>query len=93
MTSGPAPGPGRPAIARVIRQVEAEAVAFAPIEYVIVQKLRHHRVGESDRHLRDVARMLDVSGSVVDRPALDQWITRLGLGAEWDKARAWGEPD
>jgi len=77
---------------RVVRPVEAEAVAFAPIEYVIVQKLRYYRLGGSDRHLRDIARMLDVSGSLVDRPALDQWIARFGLGTEWEKARAWNEP-
>ncbi len=74
---------------RAVRQVIGEAVQFAPIEYVIVNKLRYFQMGGSDRHLRDVARMMEVSGVDVDRPTLDGWIARLGLGAEWAKARAY----
>jgi len=74
---------------RVVRQVEGEAVQFAPIEYVIVSKLRYFQMGGSDRHLRDIARMMEVSGSAVDRATLDGWIARLNLGAEWAKARSY----
>lgn len=74
---------------RVVRQVEGEDVQFAPIEYVIVSKLRYFQMGGSDRHLRDVARMMEVSGVDVDRPTLDGWIARLRLEAEWAKARAY----
>ena len=56
-------------------------------EYVIVNKLRYFPMGRSDRHLRDVARMMEISGSEVDSPTLDLWIARLHLGAEWAKAR------
>lgn len=71
---------------RVVRQIEGEAVQFAPIEYVIVYKLRYVRLGGSDRHLHDVARMVDVSGALVDQSTLDLWINRLGLTAEWARA-------
>ena len=74
---------------RVIRQVEGELVQFAPIESVIASKLRYFQLGGSDRHLRDIARMMEVSGSDVDRPTLDRWITRLKLDAEWAKALAY----
>lgn len=74
---------------RAVRHVQGEAVQFAPIEYVIVNKLRYFQMGGSDRHLRDVGRMLAVSGPDVDRVALDGWITRLGLAGEWTKARAY----
>jgi len=30
--------------------------------------------------------MLDVSGDALDRAALGEWITRLGLQAEWNRA-------
>ncbi|MHB8839429.1 MAG: hypothetical protein ACYC7F_10815 [Gemmatimonadaceae bacterium] len=73
---------------RVARVVEAETVQFAPIEYVIVNKLRYFQLGGSDRHLRDVARMLEISGAEVNLPALDWWISRLDLAAEWTKARS-----
>jgi hypothetical protein len=62
-------------------------VRFAPIEYVIVNKLRYFQMGGSDRHLRDVARMMEISGADIDPPTLDRWIASRGLGAEWAKAR------
>ncbi len=71
-----------------LRTVEGESVQFAPIEYVIVYKLRYFQLGGSDRHLRDVARMLEISGSEVDEAALNRWIGELDLGAAWDRARA-----
>ena len=74
---------------RVARVVEGEAVQFAPIEYVIVNKLRYFQMGGSDRHLRDVARMMEISGGEVDLPALRDWIARLNLAAEWAKARSY----
>jgi hypothetical protein len=77
---------------RVVRQVEGEAVQFAPIEYVIVSKLRYFRMGGSDRHLRDIARMTEVSGSEIDVPTLESWVERLKLGAEWARAAEYREP-
>jgi hypothetical protein len=76
---------------RVVRQVQGEAVQFAPIEYVVVNKLLYFQMGGSDRHLRDVARIMSVSGADVNRPTLDRWIERLRLGAEWAKALAYHE--
>ena len=76
---------------RVVRQVEGEDVSFAPIEYVIVSKLRYFQMGESDRHLRDVVRMMQVSGPEVDRTVLETWIGHAGLNAEWARALAYEE--
>lgn len=72
---------------RVALQIEGEAVQFAPIEYVIVYKLRYVQMGGSDRHLRDIARMLEISDSSVDIPTLDHWIARLNVSTEWQRAR------
>ena len=71
-----------------IHMVQGEAVQFAPIEYVILSKLRSFRDGGSDRHLRDIARMLEVSESDVDRPTLESWVERLHLASEWAQARS-----
>ncbi len=73
---------------RTLRQVEGEGVQFAPIEYVIVSKLRYFKMGGSERHLRDIARMMEISGPTVRRPTLDHWVARLDLGDEWEKAGA-----
>lgn len=61
-------------------------VRLAPPEYVIVRKLEYFREGGSEKHLRDIRGMLNVSGEQLDRPALDEWIHRRGLQAEWIKA-------
>jgi hypothetical protein len=74
---------------RVVRQVQGEDVQFAPIEYVIANKLRYFQMGGSDRHLRDIARMLEVSDAEVDQSALLDWITRLGLSPAWEKAQTY----
>ncbi|HVT40725.1 MAG TPA: hypothetical protein VHE78_16920 [Gemmatimonadaceae bacterium] len=74
---------------RTVRQVQGEAVQFAPIEYVIVSKLRYFQMGGSDRHLRDIARMMDISGPELDQRTLDDWIARLRLEAEWTVALAY----
>jgi hypothetical protein len=70
----------------VAREIEGEAVQFAPIEYVIVNKLRYFDLGGSDRHLRDIGRMIQISGSMIDGPTLQRWIGHLGLGPAWTKA-------
>ena len=72
---------------RVIRQVDDQAVKVAPIEAVILGKLRYYRLGKSDRHLRDIHQMLRISGDLVDRAALDRWIATLGVGQEWQLAK------
>ena len=73
---------------RVGKTVDGETVWFAPIEYVIVYKLRYYLMGGSDRHLRDVARMLEINDSAVDVETLEQWMKRFDLRAAWEKARS-----
>jgi hypothetical protein len=75
---------------RVIRRIEAIDVQIAPIEYVILNKLLYFRMGGSDRHLRDVARMLEISGSEIDEASLSEWIARLSLSTEYARARQFG---
>ena len=62
---------------------KGEPVAVAPIECVIVRKLEYFREGRSDKHLRDIRGMLNVSGQLIDEPALQEWIQRRGVEAEW----------
>lgn len=62
-----------------------EPIAVAPPEYVIVHKLEYFREGGSDKHLRDIRAILNVSGDLLDRDALNDWITRRGVIAEWRK--------
>jgi hypothetical protein len=59
------------------------SISLAPPEYVIVRKLEYFREGGSDKHLRDIRAMLAVSGELLDRAALQEWIARMGLETEW----------
>jgi hypothetical protein len=56
-----------------------------PPEYVILRKLDYFREGKSEKHLRDIRGMLDISGDQIDRSFLARWIERMGLAAEWDR--------
>lgn len=69
-------------------EYEGETLVLAPPEYVIVRKLEYFREGGSDKHLRDIRGMLNVSGEQLDRSALADWISRRGLEAEWRRASA-----
>jgi hypothetical protein len=76
-----------------LREVEAfgHPLRIAPPEYVVLRKLEYYRAGGSEKHLRDVRRMLAVSGDSVDVASIDQWALRLGVAEEWRVARSSGE--
>jgi hypothetical protein len=77
----------------VTRQVGQDEIRLAPIEAVILSKLRYYQAGRSDRHLRDIHQMLRVSGDLVNRPELERWAARLGVEAEWRQAEDFHEPE
>src|SRR5690349_21629237 len=67
-----------------------DSVWVAPIEYVILKKLEYFRDGGSDRHLRDIAAMVRISGDTIDWSSLESWIDRLHLRNEWARAKDYG---
>ena len=68
-------------------QFRGEVVVVAPPEYVIVRKLEYFREGGSDKHLRDIRGILNVSGDIIDRPALEEWVQLRGVEPQWKQAR------
>ena len=58
---------------------------FAAPEDVIVKKMEYYRAGGSDRHLRDIAGVLEVSGKEIDRDYIGDWAERLGLSEIWQR--------
>ena len=60
-------------------------ITLAPPEYVIVRKLEFYREGGSDKHLRDIRTMLNVSSQRISQADLQEWIQRRGVRAEWEK--------
>jgi hypothetical protein len=75
----------------VTRRIDEDDVVLAPIEAVILSKLRYYQMGKSDRHLRDIHQMLRISGDLVDRAVLERWAARLGVENEWQQAQAYQE--
>ncbi len=64
---------------------QSEPIIIAPPEYVIARKLEYFREGGSDKHLRDIRAMLNVSGDILDHAALQEWISHQGVEREWKK--------
>lgn len=71
---------------KVVRRIDDDEVFIAPIEAVILSKLRYYQMGKSDRHLRDIRHMLRISGDLTDGDEIRRWATRLGVDAEWNLA-------
>ncbi len=79
---------GREQIARRTRQPilpGREAFVASP-EDVILGKLWYFREGGSEKHLRDIAAMLQVSGDQIDQTYIGQWARDLGLLEQWQAA-------
>jgi hypothetical protein len=53
-------------------------------EDVVIAKLIYYKEGQSDKHLRDIAGVLKVSGDRIDRKYLKKWIDTLELGDSWE---------
>ena len=71
------------------RQIRPEDKRFwvAPPEYVILRKLEYYREGKSEKHLRDVAGILELSSEQLDLQELQQKIKEHRLEEEWQEAQ------
>lgn len=58
-------------------------IRLAPPEYVIVRKLEYFREGGSEKHLRDIRAVLNVSADSINREDLNFWIQRRSVEAQW----------
>ena len=52
-------------------------------EDVILGKMKHYREGGSEKHLRDIAGIVKVSGNEVDRDYVSLWAKQMGLMDIW----------
>jgi hypothetical protein len=84
----PSPTPFNDSRFRRIRRLQPapdyEAM-FASPEDVILKKLEYYREGGSEKHIRDIAGILRISGKHIDRTYLEEWADRLGLAEIWAK--------
>ena len=52
-------------------------------EDVILGKLLYFKEGQSDKHLRDIAGMLEISSDLIDRDDVSVWAIKLGVEDIW----------
>jgi hypothetical protein len=71
--------------------VEDQVVWVAPGEYVILRKLEYYREGRSDKHLRDIAGMLEISGTQINTAWLEERVAERQLQMEWQAAKRFRE--
>ena len=68
-------------------EMEGEPIWLAPPEYVILRKLEYYREGGSEKHLTDIANMLEISSEDINFEQLQNKIKDYGLQKEWQKAQ------
>jgi len=64
--------------------MEGTSIWVAPPEYVILRKLQYYREGRSEKHLRDIAGMIEVSNDQIDSKELESKICENSLEQEWE---------
>jgi len=69
---------------RRIYPAETYQANFAAPEDVIIKKMEYYKAGGSEKHLRDIAGILKISGQMVDRGYIVKWVRHLGLTDIWD---------
>jgi hypothetical protein len=68
---------------RAVRLLADRDVMTAAPEDVILGKLWYYSEGGGDRHLRDIAGILRVTGDGVDRAEVERWARQLGYLEIW----------
>jgi hypothetical protein len=70
-----------------IYPAESYQANFAAPEDVIIKKMEYYQAGGSEKHLRDIAGILKISGEIVDWDYITKWAKRLDLTEVWDVLR------
>ena len=60
-------------------------IYLAPAEYVIIRKLQYYSEGGSEKHIRDIKRMLELSADLIDTSVLKERIAEYDLADCWNK--------
>jgi hypothetical protein len=68
-------------------EMEGEPIWLAPPEYVILRKLEHYREGGAEKHLTDIANMIEISSEHINFEQLQNKIKDYALEREWQKGQ------
>jgi len=75
---------------RRVRRLSPSAdyvASFASPEDVIIKKMESYREGESEKHLRDIAGILAISGAQLDLAYIARWSGLRGVSEIWSRVR------
>jgi len=62
---------------------KSKTANFASPEDVVLKKMEYYQKGGSDKHLRDIASMLKISGEDIDRVYISVWAGKLDITEIW----------
>lgn len=68
---------------REVVDFEGMRLTIATVEDVPLAKLEWAKLGQSQRQIEDVARILKIRASELDRPYLARWMRELDLEEQW----------
>jgi hypothetical protein len=68
---------------RQLSLADVRAAWFISAEDLILHKMNFYREGGSDKHLRDIASIVKISGAAIDSVYIATWPERLGLIEIW----------
>lgn len=60
-----------------------EAFMSTP-ESVILNKMLFYKEGKSEKHIRDIIGMLNISGSIIDKNYIKRWTKELDIDDIWE---------
>ncbi len=66
---------------------EDKMASFSRPEDVIINKLIFYKEGQSEKHLRDIRGMLQISGDQLDLAYIDKKTKELNLYPSWEKLK------
>jgi hypothetical protein len=80
-----------------VRRLSSEgeySAFFGSPEDVLLHKLIYYRLsgGVSEKHLRDIAGIMKLQGSKLDREYVSQWDDKVGVAAEWNMVQQRVDP-
>lgn len=69
---------------KTVSPFEGTKENIASAEDVIVMKMRYYKEGGSEKHLRDIAAILKISGNDIDRSYIESWVNKFDLLEIWE---------
>jgi len=67
--------------------IEGEPIWLAPPEYVILRKLEYYREGGSEKHLKDIVGIVEISSDQLSLGEIGAKVKEYGLQHQWDEVQ------